>query len=304
MPVTPFKKSEHNPIYGGPATGTLFDVLVVKDNGRYRMDFSWRPQESLAVAFSDDGYKWTDPYITLKPNKELSWQHILNRNAVIKVDGKWKMWYTGQFIKDPAVGFESKIGMAESDDGLDFRNLTETAVLEPELDWENLSVMNPCVLFEDGKYRMWYAAGETYEPNVLAYAESDDGLNWKRWNGEPMFSCNPAKEYEQNRIGGCQVLKHPKLGYIMFYIGYWDINTACICCAYSEDGITNWKRYKNNPLVVPDKGAWDGDACYKPSAIYEEDTNTWRIWYNGRLGGAEYIGTAEGVGDFEPEDFE
>ena len=43
-----FVKSPFNPIYGGPSTGTLFDVLVTRDNGKYRMDFSWRPQKSLA----------------------------------------------------------------------------------------------------------------------------------------------------------------------------------------------------------------------------------------------------------------
>ena len=47
--MTPFVKDPENPIYGGPTTGTLFDVLVQRENGRYRMDFSWRPQASLAV---------------------------------------------------------------------------------------------------------------------------------------------------------------------------------------------------------------------------------------------------------------
>ena len=36
--------------------------------------------------------------------------------------------------------------------------------------------MNPFVMYEDGKFKMWYAAGETYEPNVICYAESDDGV--------------------------------------------------------------------------------------------------------------------------------
>jgi hypothetical protein len=47
-----FKKSPNNPIYGNAELGTIFDVLVQKENGRFRMDFSWRPQKSLAVALN------------------------------------------------------------------------------------------------------------------------------------------------------------------------------------------------------------------------------------------------------------
>ena len=63
--MTNFIKNPANPIYGGPSTGTLFDVLVTRDGGRYRMDFSWRPKKALAVAFSDDGVHWSEPEITL-----------------------------------------------------------------------------------------------------------------------------------------------------------------------------------------------------------------------------------------------
>lgn len=301
MPVSPFVKSKNNPIYGGPETGTLFDVEVSKENGRYTMHFSWRPKGSLAIAYSDDGYKWTDPYITLAPAPELGWQDIIDRNTVVKCGDKWQMWYTGQYMPGYT---HAKLGMAESDNGKDFHRVSDEPVLVPEFAWEENSVMCPCVMLENGKYRLWYAAGNNIEPNAIAYAESDDGINWKRWSNDPIFTCDPTKEYEQDRVAACQVLKNPKLGYLMFYIGYKDINTACICCAYSEDGITGWKRYKNNPLVAPTPGEWDGDACYKPSAIYEADSNTWRIWYNGRRGAPEYIGTAEATGDFEPEDFE
>ncbi len=60
-----FQKYPQNPIYGGPSTGTLFDVYVTKENGLYRMDFSWRPKKALAVAFSKDGLEWSKPQITL-----------------------------------------------------------------------------------------------------------------------------------------------------------------------------------------------------------------------------------------------
>ena len=115
---------------------------------------------------------------------------------------------------------------------------------------------------------------------------------------------NQEKEYERDRIGGCQIIPHPGLGYLVFYIGYRDINTACICAAFSKDGVTDFHRCKENPLVSPTAGEWDSDACYKPSALYDAEKKLWRIWYNGRSGGMEYIGVAEKRGDFTKDDFE
>lgn len=294
-----FVKDASNPVYGGPATGTLFDVLVQKtEGGRLRMDFSWRPEKALAVAFSDDGINWTFPQITMRCDMLSGWEDNINRNCVLKDGDLWKMWYTGQ-----ARGY-SFIGYAESGDGMNFTRRGNGPVLFSERHFEGLSVMNPCVLKENGVYRMWYAAGETYEPNVLAYAESADGINWKKISFNPIFAKDPRNEYEQDRIGGCQVLRHEKLGYLMFYIGYRDISTACICCACSANGVTGWRRFRGNPLLVPDAGSWDEDSCYKPSAVYDSKEDTWRIWYNGRKGCDEYIGTALAHGDFSDEDFE
>lgn len=281
-----FQKYENNPVFGGGDLGTCFDVYVSRDAGRYRMDFSWRPKQALAVTFSDDGIHWEEPIITLEPNPCSGWEDKLNRNCVIRVDGKYKMWYTGQ-----ARG-HSFIGFAESDDGIHFRRLCDQPVLFCERAWEGFSVMNPCVLYENGKYRMWYAAGETYEPNVLAYAESVDGIHWVKSPINPIYVREKTNDYEADRVGGCYVEKTQDMGYVMFYIGYRDIHTANICVARSPDGITRWERSKWNPLVVPTPEGWDAAACYKPSVLWNEAENKWMLWYNGRIGRNERIGLA------------
>ncbi|MCR5688725.1 MAG: hypothetical protein K6G71_00585 [Clostridiales bacterium] len=156
----------------------------------------------------------------------------------------------------------------------------------------------------DALGRKAVSAGETFEPNVLCCAESSDGISWKRSPPGPVLVKNPQKEYERDRIGGCQVIPHGELGYLVFYIGYRDINTACICAARSDDGVTDFRRCKLNPLVAPTEGEWDRDSCYKPSALYDREKDLWRIWYNGRRAGAEYVGLAEKLGDFTAGDFE
>lgn len=282
-----FKKHPQNPLFGNEEIGTAFDVYVTKTDGKYRLDFSWRREKSLAVIFSDDGIHWSEPIITLAPLEESGWEERVSRNCVLLIDGVYKMWYTGH-----ARG-HTFIGYAESTDGLHFERKCAEPIIIPEFPWEKDAVMNPSVLFENGKYRMWYAAGETYEPNVLAYAESDDGINWKKSRINPILVKEPENYYEKDRLGGCQVIKTDDMGYLCFYIGYEDINTARICVARSKNGVTGWERSSLNPLVSPDKGAWDGDACYKPSALWEEELGLWRIWYNGRCGVPEYIGLAE-----------
>ena len=139
---------------------------------------------------------------------------------------------------------------------------------------------------------MWYAAGETYEPNVLCYAESDDGIEWKKSKINPIFVADKNNVYEQARVGGCQVVKTEDMGYVMAYIGYENIDKAQVCFAHSENGITGWQRLNGNPVVSPDDGAWDGDACYKPSFLWNEDRKEWMLWYNGRKDHDEFIGLA------------
>ena len=61
-----FKKYGDAPVFGDIGTGTMFDAYVWKQNGRFRMDVSWRPKTALAVTFSDDGIHWDDPILTLE----------------------------------------------------------------------------------------------------------------------------------------------------------------------------------------------------------------------------------------------
>ena len=287
-----FQKYGDAPVFGDRNTGTVFDAYVWRQYGRLRMDFSWRPQKALAVTFSDDGIHWEEPIITLECDSTTG-ENNLNRNCVIPDphgDG-YLMWYTSQ-IWNNGTG-SSWLGVARSDDGIHFERFYKEPILLPETDFEKSSVMSPFVMYENGIFRMWYAAGEIIEPNVICYAESNDGIHWKKYEQNPIFYCDPNNEYEANRIGAVQLMPEND-GYIMFYIGYWDLHTACICAARSKDGITNWERVPENPLVTPTPGTWDENSCYKPTVVRDEN-GLYHLWYNGRRKGAEYIGYATGA---------
>ena len=80
--------------------------------------------------------------------------------------------------------------------------------------------------------------------------------------------------------------------HLMFYIGFRNEHLAQIGLARSRDGVLGWERHPANPIIFPTEEAWDGDACYKPFAIFDENHNRWLLWYNGRKGSVEQIGLA------------
>lgn len=278
-------KHEGNPVLGGKL-GTCFDVSLLKEGRKYRMWFSWRPRKSIGLVESTDGIHWSDPVICLAPNPGAQWEDDVNRQIVVKRSDGYSMWYTGQ-----AKG-HSWIGYARSRDGNRWERSSPRPVLSPDKPWEKAAVMCPHVNWDESAklYRMWYSAGEQDEPDAIGYATSPDGLRWEKLAQNPVFRADPRNPWEQDKVTGCQVIRHGAW-YYMFYIGFRDVDHAQIGLARSRDGITGWQRHPANPVIRPGRDAWDGDACYKPFAIFEPNYG-WRLWYNGRRGEIEQIGLA------------
>jgi predicted GH43/DUF377 family glycosyl hydrolase len=281
-------KSPKKPVLGG-SLGTCFDVSVLKDGPRYRMWFSWRPKQSIALVESRNGVDWSKPLIVLGPNTSSGWENDVNRPVVIKNSGRYHMWYTGQ-----AKG-KSWIGYATSLDGKSWRRISGRPVLSAEVPWEKVAVMCPHVLYDEQArlYRMWYSGGEQYEPNAIGYATSPDGMKWMKDERNPIFQPDPQSDWEKDRVTGCQVIRDGSW-YLMFYIGFRDQQHAQIGVARSKDGITGWQPHPANPIIRSGKDKWDQDAVYKPFAVF--DGRQWLLWYNGRRGNIEQIGLATHAG--------
>ena len=292
-----WRKYDRNPVMGGKF-GTCFDISVLQDGGKYRMWLSWRPRQSVALVESSDGIHWSEPpRIVLAPRPASGWEDDINRPVVLKRADGYHMWFTGQ-----AKGENSWIGYATSADGVQWKRMSDKPVLSFEEPWEKVAVMCPHVLWnaDQKSYQMWYSGGEQTEPDAIGYATSRDGLTWTKHKSNPIFTADPATAWETQRVTGCQVEKRGDY-YLMFYIGFRDIEHAQIGLARSKDGITGWERHPANPIVRPGKGEWDHDACYKPFAIF--DGRKWLLWYNGRHGGLEQIGVVLHEGEdlgFQP----
>ncbi|UCG60276.1 MAG: family 43 glycosylhydrolase [Phycisphaerales bacterium] len=281
-----WRKCQQNPVLGGKL-GTCFDVAVLEEENGYRMYFSWRPKKAIAVVESSDGIHWSKPRIVLGPHPDSGWEGRVNRPVVLRRPDGYHMWYTGQSPD------KSWIGHARSKDGTVWNRRSEKPVLSAQEPWEKVAVMCPHVIWneEERLFQMWYSGGEQYEPDAIGYATSRDGLHWTKRPSNPIFAMDPNNGWEQHKVTACQVIRHDGW-YVMFYIGFRDVHSAQIGIARSRDGLTNWQRHPGNPIIAPGEGTWDGDACYKPFAIYDEQADRWLLWYNGRLGAVEQIGMA------------
>ena len=277
-------KYEKNPVLGGDL-GTIFDVSLLHEGpGDFQMYCSWRPRRSIALSTSRDGLLWSKPAVCLSFNDSSGWERDVNRPVVLFLNGKYHMWYTGE--NDSA----SAIGYAVSDDGRQFRRVSPLPVMVADRPWEKKALMCPHVIWDDQLklYRMWYSGGEQYEPDAIGYATSTDGIHWDKYPANPVFRADSSRQWEQAKVTACQVIRR-RDDYLMFYIGFKNMDFAQIGMARSKDGITQWERYAANPIIRPGMG-WDSSAVYKPFAVM--DGEKWLLYYNGRKNNMEQIGIA------------
>lgn len=260
--------------------GTLFDPDVFYENDTFYLYVSARGESSIVRYESQDGGHWTNKQTIIALDSE-SEGTIINRATVLKKDSLYYIYYSTQ--KDG----KSYINVATGSDGVHFEKYKNNPIISPEEVFEGESTMNADVIHDKGIFRMWYATGETYEPNTISYAESKDGFVWKKQH-TPIKQKNPDIFYASDRVGGPEILKLDGK-YYLFYIGYSDIDTGYIMLSSSTDGESNFKDYEY-PLVASSAAGFDKSSVYKPTVHYDEESDRLYLWYNGRNQSLETIG--------------
>ena len=281
-----WKKYSSSQILGDNTTGSLFDPFCMIDEDyeqKYRCYISKRNESSIVLYTSNDGIHFSDDYTTIIKSEKPK-EYIFNRASVIKQNGMYYIYYTKQI-----GGKISEIYRGEGEDGIHFV-FDEKPVLTATLEFEQRSVMNPDVVFNEktGTFMMYYAAGEIYEPDVIGLATSKDGRVWEKMNEPVIFKNSDRTAADSYKIGATDVKIIDNLFYV-FYIGYTDIDTGRILLTTSADGEV-FLRDRLQVLAGPDKYGFDKESVYKPSAVYDRDNDRWLLYYNGRTGHNEYIG--------------
>jgi predicted GH43/DUF377 family glycosyl hydrolase len=140
----------------------------------------WR--NSIGLAIYDEATKTFERYskAPLLDRNDVD-PYSISYPFVFEDDVVYRMWYGsnlrwGKEQKDMA----HLIKYAESPDALHWKREGVIA-LHFKSDSE-YAMSRPCVLKEDGTYKMWYSyRGESYR---IGYAESEDGINWTRKDNE------------------------------------------------------------------------------------------------------------------------
>src|SRR5262245_9454558 len=130
--------------------------------------------------------------------------YTLSYPCVLKEGGRWRMWYGSNLSwGSTEADMHHVIKYAESADGLNWKR-DGAVVLGLEGPGE-IAVCRPWVVHDSGLYRMWYChRGAAYR---LGYAESDDGLLWRRWPDRVGLNVS-AQGWDSEMVGYPSVFAH------------------------------------------------------------------------------------------------
>jgi predicted GH43/DUF377 family glycosyl hydrolase len=150
------------------------------------------------------------------------------------------------------------------------------------------SISYPWVLHDEGRWRMWYGSNKSWGKeaetmaHVIKYAESDDGVHWRRDGRIAIDSTSPG-EYA---IAKPCVVRDGAL-YRMWYshrgpayrIGY----------AESADGL-RWQRKDEEAGIEVSPGEWDGESI-QYACVFRHRSRMYML-YNGNHYGKTGFGLA------------
>ncbi|RED48378.1 hypothetical protein [Seonamhaeicola aphaedonensis] len=180
-------------------------------------------------------------------------------------ENKLYMYYTA-WNKSIDASYRLSIGLAVSEDnGFSFEKLFRGPILDRNM-YDPIWVGQPCVLKEEGVWKMWYLCCEKIEVinNIpepfynVKYAESNDGVNWLRENRV----CIDFDFGNIDAIGRPCVFKDEGI-YKMYHsnrkaLGYRENKEAAYSIGYSEseDGMY-WKRLDDLAGIEKSDVGWD-----------------------------------------------
>lgn len=270
---------------------------VVDETGDgYRVYFSSRDKRGRAqVGFFETGPQFAQvirvseqPVIGLGPLGAFDDSGVTT-SWIVNHEGKKYHYYSGWSL-GVSVPFYFFVGLAISEDGGEtYQRVSPSPVLERNSVDPYLTA-SPCVLVEDGRWRMWYVSGTGWEMKGerpehryhIKYAESRNGVDWKR-EGRVCIDFQSKDEYAISRP--C-VLKDGAL-YRMWYASRG--SSYRIGYAESGDGLT-WTRKDHESGIDVSASGWDSEMVAYPYVFKHE--GEYYMVYNGNDYGKTGIGLA------------
>lgn len=217
--------------------------------------------------------------------------------CLVNAGAEQHLYYIG-WTQGVSVPYRNAIGLAISTDGgATFTRAFQGPVLDRSR-YEPFSTTACFVLRDGGTQRMWYTSTTDWvdvrgrlEPiYVIKYAESEDGVSWRREN---LTCIEPKSPLEANVRPW--VLRDGST-YRMWYcyrgsIGYREDPSESYRIGYAEssDGV-GWRRHDEAAGIELSESGWDSEMLAYPS-VYDH-RGTRHLLYNGNGFGASGMGHA------------
>jgi hypothetical protein len=186
---------------------------------------------------------------------------------LVDADGCRHHYYIGWNLRSP-MPFHVSIGRATRPAAGDAAAALERLpgpIVERDID-DPLFCSNPCVLYEAGRWRMWYLSGLGWEtvggaPSAsyhIRYAESQDGVRWARAGGAAIGLAHA----DEIAIARPSVLRDGD-GYRMWYSWRGRGFPYRLGYSTSPDGIA-WTRRDEVAGLVAANAGWDSEMIAYP----------------------------------------
>lgn len=257
------------------------------------------------IGFNGQGYnsfvvesknlvEWTNPHLSMGFGQEGEFDYggcvigaylyqsynIKDPRVLKKKDGRFWTLY-GAYAR---LGYESDPGyegVASSKDGLIWQRAKNQYILsvhEPEVgNWEKDCIYQPWLVEYDGCFYNFYNAKHMPDwIEQMGIATSNDLMNWKRYEGNPVIRVRQGG-YDEKFCSDGKVFRDGD-HWVMFYFGV-NQEGAHIMVAFSRD-LLHWTS-DPKPLYKAGghPGGLDKQFAHKISLVYNKSNDTFYLYY-------------------------
>lgn len=219
-----FTKFKGNPLLTPDGKGyDAFGVgaqVVIRQDSLWVMYFNaietatWGPGKHIgratAASLTGPWIKDENPVLTAGRPGEWNDDYLFPGSIMKTEDGIYRMYYSGG--ADFAGSEDQYLGMATSTDGINWKKYNDVATTQkpfaesdPVLKtgdrdkWDNMQIWTCHVFKNQGGYEMYYSGfSNNQKPRIgsLGYAFSPDGIHWKKYSGNPVYTIDYDRQTE------------------------------------------------------------------------------------------------------------
>lgn len=242
-------------------------------------------------------------YVHQEPILELGVKGLFDDCGIMptwltEVDGKKWLYYIGWTVRN-TIPYHNAIGLAISEDGINFKKAYEGPIIHT-IATEPYFSGSACILQDGGIFKVWYlnctdwydAPDGRVEPCYhIKYAESEDGIYWKR---EGKIAIDYKDGVKSGISRPCVVKENGiyKMWYSFRAIDDFRTNKARsyrIGYAESKNGI-DWQRKDEEVGIDVSENGWDSEMIEYAMVFKHRDKLI--MFYNGNGHGESGFGYA------------